>query len=88
MIVTLMMIIMTVEMNYLEDTMILDDRQQYQMITMKKNYFADTTISKHSLTAKKNYFIDAMTLEHPFFLRHTVLTTFVTKEIRHRKRIR
>ena len=58
---------MTVEMNYLEDTMILDDRQQYQMIMMKKNYFADTTISKHSLTAKKNYFIDAMTLEHLFF---------------------
>ena len=67
MIVTLMMIIMTVEMNYLEDTMIFDDRQQYQMIMMKKNYFADTTISKHSLTAKKNYFIDAMTLEHLFF---------------------
>ena len=61
------MIIMTVKMNYVKDTIILDDPRQYQMIMMKKNYFADTTISKHRLTAKKNYFVDKMTLERLFF---------------------
>ena len=59
----MMKMIMTVEMNYVEDTIILDNQQQYQMIIIKKNYFPDTTISKHRLTAKKNYFVDKMTLE-------------------------
>ena len=59
----MMKMIMTVEMNYGEDTIILDNQQQYQMIIIKKNYFPDTTISKHHLTAKKNYFVDKMTLE-------------------------
>ena len=62
----MMMIMMTMEMKYVEDTIILDDQQQYQIIMMK-NYFADTTISKHCLTAKKNYFIGIMTLEHLCF---------------------
>ena len=63
MLMMMMKMIMTVEMNYAEDTTILDNQQQYQMIMIKKNYFADATISKHRLTAKKNYFVDKMTLE-------------------------
>ena len=46
MMMMMIMIIMTVEMNYAEDTIILDDKRKYQMIMIKENYFADTTISK------------------------------------------
>ena len=59
-----MMIIMLVEKNYVENKVILDDRQSCQMITMKKNYSADTTTSRHCLTTMKNYFVDIMISEN------------------------
>ena len=88
MIVTLMMIIMTVEMNYLEDTMILDDRQQYQNDNDEEELLRRYYNLKALPNSKEELLHRCNDLRAPFFLRHTVLTTFVTKEIRHRKRIR
>ena len=63
----MMMITILEEKNYVEDIVILDDQQYGQMITMTKNYYADTRISRHCLTMIKNYFIDTMISEHLCF---------------------
>ena len=83
----MMMTIMMAEKNYVEDTIILDYRWQYQMITMKKDYFAGTTVPKHHLTAKTNYFVIQWP-QNTFVLRHTTFSTFATKKTRYRKRSR
>ena len=47
MLMMMMIIIIMVEMNYIKDTIILEDQQQYQIIMMKKNYFVDSMTLEH-----------------------------------------
>ena len=47
MMMMMMIIIIMVEMNYIKDTIILEDQQQYQIIMMKKNYFVDSMTLEH-----------------------------------------
>ena len=63
----MMTIIMTVEMNYVEDTIILDNRRQYQMMMIKKNYFADTTISKERSNSEEELLRRYNDLRTPLF---------------------
>ena len=47
MMMMMMIIIIMVEMNYIKDTIILEDQQLYQIIMMKKNYFVDSMTLEH-----------------------------------------